>query len=148
VSDFFSSSAAFGSATDEWATPPDIYAQLHAEFGFDLDVCSTHENAKCHRHFTQAENGLEQEWTGTVWMNPPYGKHIGEWMERAYTASLNGATVVCLVPARTDTRWWHDFAMKGDVRFIKGRLTFGAAANPAPFPSAVVVFRPRREQAA
>lgn len=74
-------------------------------------------------------------------MNPPYGRTIKQWMQKAYESSLKGATVVCLVPARTDTAWWHDFAMKGEIEFIRGRLKFGGHKNSAPFPSAVVVFR-------
>ena len=76
-------------------------------------------------------------------MNPPYGRTIKQWMKKAYESSLTGATVVCLVPARTDTKWWHDYAMKGDIEFIKGRLKFGGSKNSAPFPSAVVVFNPK-----
>lgn len=77
-------------------------------------------------------------------MNPPYGSAIGDWMAKAYISSLQGATVVCLVPARTDMRWWHDFAMRGEIRFLQGRLNFGGGQNSAPFPSAVVIFRPKR----
>ncbi len=75
-------------------------------------------------------------------MNPPYGREIKKWMEKAYLESTKGAVVVCLVPARTDTAWWHDYAMLGKVRFIRGRLKFSGAKHSAPFPSAVVVFRP------
>ena len=92
------------------------------------------------KYFTEEIDGLSQEWTGICWMNPPYGRTIGKWMKKAYDSSLTGATVVCSVPARTDTNWWHDYAMKGDVEFIKGRLKFGGSKNSAPFPSAVVVF--------
>ena len=85
--------------------------------------------------------GYRTEWRGVCWMNPPYGRTIGNWMKKAYESSLEGATVVCLVPARTDTGWWHNYAMKGDIEFIKGRLKFGGSKNSAPFPSAVVVFK-------
>jgi len=81
-------------------------------------------------------------WDGVCWMNPPYGRTIGKWMRKAYESSLTGSTVVCLVPARTDTAWWHDYAIKGEVRFLRGRLKFGGSANSAPFPNAVVIFRP------
>lgn len=132
----------FSSATGEWATPEKTYLALHQEFGFTLDPCCTHDNAVCARHFTPEENGLARSWLGeTVFMNPPYGREIYRWMEKAYQSSRNGATVVCLVPARTDTKWWHDFAVHGEVRFLKGRLKFGGCKNNAPFPSAVVVFR-------
>ena len=132
----------FSSATDMWSTPQEFFDQLDSEFGFTLDVCSTHENAKCDQHFTESEDGLSQVWDGVCWMNPPYGRTIGKWMRKAYESSLTGATVVCLVPARTDTAWWHDYAIRGEVRFLRGRLKFGGSINSAPFPSAVVIFRP------
>ena len=100
------------------------------------------QNAKCERFFTIEDDGLLQDWQGRVWMNPPYGREIGRWMRKAYESSLAGATVVCLVPARTDTAWWHDYAAKGHVSFIRGRLKFGDAKNSAPFPNAVVTFYP------
>lgn len=132
----------FSSATVEWATPWDVFNPLNGEFGFTLDVCALPENAKCARYFTPDDDGLAQDWTGDVcWMNPPYGRAIGDWMGKAYREWHKGATVVCLVPARTDTRWWHDYAVKGEIRFIKGRVKFGGHKNPAPFPSAIVVFR-------
>lgn len=130
----------FSSATDLWATPQDFFDIYNERFGFEVDVCATNDNAKCERFFTKEDDGLAQEWRGICWMNPPYGRAIGDWMRKAYESSLDGATVVCLVPARTDTRWWHDYAMKGEVEFIKGRLKFGDAKNSAPFPSAIVVF--------
>ena len=131
----------FSSATDLWSTPQDFFDKPHNEFGFETDVCASVENAKCERFFTKEDDGLAQVWTGVCWMNPPYGREIKQWMEKAYKSSLDGATVVCLVPARTDTAWWHDYAAKGKVRFIRGRLKFGEHANSAPFPSAVVVFK-------
>ena len=123
-----------------WATPQAFFDELNKEFGFELDVCALPENAKCEKYYTPEIDGLKQQWRGICWMNPPYGREIGAWMEKAYESSLEGATVVCLVPARTDTRWFHDFAMRGEIRFIKGRLKFGDSKNSAPFPSAVVVF--------
>ena len=94
--------------------------------------------------FHSPKDGLKQAWRGVCWMNPPYGSALPTWMAKAYASSLEGATVVCLVPARTDTRWWHDFAMRGEIRLIQGRLRFGQARFCAPFPSAIVVFRPKR----
>lgn len=134
----------FSSATDEWATPQWLFDALHKEFGFTLDVCSTHENAKCRRHFTRDENGLKTSWAGEIcWMNPPYGTTIKYWMLKSYESSAHeGATVVCLVPARTDTAWWHLFAMKHEIRLLKGRLKFGDGTGSAPFPSAIIVMRP------
>lgn len=133
----------FSSETPEWYTPQDTFDALNAEFSFTLDPCCTHENAKCDMHFTQEDDGLNQDWgSEVVFMNPPYGRTIKDWMRKAYESSLNGATVVCLVPARTDTAWWHDYAMKGEYRLLRGRLKFGGSMTNAPFPSAVVVFRP------
>jgi phage N-6-adenine-methyltransferase len=132
----------FSSATDLWSTPQDFFDQLHAQFKFETDVCASAENAKCPRYFTKEMDGLKQPWTGVCWMNPPYGRGIGAWLEKAFRSAKTGATVVCLLPARTDTAWWHDYAAKGEVQFLRGRLKFGGHANSAPFPSAVVVFRP------
>jgi site-specific DNA-methyltransferase (adenine-specific) len=134
----------FSSKTVEWSTPQAFFDDLDAEFHFTLDVCASHSNAKCERYFTHQEDGLSQNWgMERCWMNPPYGREIAIWMSKAFNASREGALVVCLVPARTDTAWWHDYAAKADeVRFVRGRLRFGNAAHSAPFPSAVVVFRP------
>lgn len=132
----------FSSATDLWATPQGFFDAYDMAYGFDLDVCALPENAKASRFFTPSEDGLAQNWTGTCWMNPPYGREIGKWVKKAYeSARDNGATVVCLLPARTDTSWWHDYVVQGQVEFIRGRLKFGGSPNSAPFPSAVVVFR-------
>lgn len=135
----------FSSKTDLWATPQVFFDELDNEFHFETDVCALPENAKCKRYFTPQQDGLSQEWDGVCWMNPPYGRDISKWMKKAYKSSLHGATVVCLVPSRTDTKWFHDFAMKGEIRFVKGRLKFGGCKNSAPFPSAVVVFRGKKE---
>lgn len=133
----------FSSASDDWPTPQAFFDKCNAEYGpFDLDACASVENHKAPRYFTQADDGLAQVWSGKVWMNPPYGRTIGTWMSKAYRASLNGAKVVCLVPARTDTAWWHDYAMNGKITFIRGRLKFGNAKHSAPFPSALVIFEP------
>lgn len=131
----------FSSETDLWATPQEFFDKYNEKFNFTLDPCATVGNAKCPTFFTKEDNGLEQVWTGSVWMNPPYGREIGHWMKKAYESSQQGATVVCLVPSRTDTRWWHDYAMKGEIEFIKGRLKFGGSKNSAPFPSAVIIFK-------
>jgi phage N-6-adenine-methyltransferase len=135
----------FSSRTDEWATPTDTFAALDAEFHFTVDVCANAENAKCPIFFSQADDGLAQDWRGTCFANPPYGRAIGLWVAKAYESALAGATVVMLIPARTDTRYWHAHVAKAaEVRFIPGRLRFGDSKNSAPFPSAVVVFRPPR----
>lgn len=136
----------FSSATDDWATPQDFFDKLNREFRFETDVCASHGNAKCANYFDKEKDGLSQSWIGTCWMNPPYGRGIDKWMRKAFESSRkNGATIVCLVPARTDTRWWHDFATKGEIYFVPGRLKFGNAKSNAPFPCAVVTFRPTVE---
>jgi phage N-6-adenine-methyltransferase len=133
----------FTSQTDVWATPQHFFDRLHREFGFSLDCCALPDNAKCPAYFTPEQDGLHLPWRGVVWMNPPYGREIGKWMQKAHQSSLEGATVVCLVPARTDTAWWHRYAMKAqEIRLVRGRLKFGDGRNSAPFPSAVVIFRP------
>jgi phage N-6-adenine-methyltransferase len=137
-------SALFSSDRHDWETPDAVFSALDAEFGFEIDVCATAETTKCSRYFSPDQDGLKQPWRGVCWMNPPYGSALPRWMAKAYSSSLHGATVVCLVPARTDTRWWHDFAMRGEIRLIQGRLRFGAARFTAPFPSAIIVFRPKR----
>lgn len=133
----------FSSATDEWPTPQWLFDALRAEFPFTLDPCATQSNAKCARYFTRMEDGLAQNWSReVVFMNPPYGRRIGLWVKKAYESAREGASVVCLLPARTDTRWWHENVMRGEIRLLCGRITFEGAPFPAPFPSAIVVFRP------
>lgn len=130
------------SATPEWATPQAFFDKLNLIYGFELDVCATPENAKCVRYFTKEQDGLTQEWRGVCWMNPPYGRTIGKWVKKAYESAQAGATVVCLLPARVDTAWWHDYCEKGQYQFVRGRLKFNGHKWNAPFPSAVVVFFP------
>tara|TARA_R100000742_G_C4212308_1_gene38355 strand:+ start:147 stop:578 length:432 start_codon:yes stop_codon:yes gene_type:complete len=139
----FNADLMFSSKTDMWATPQDVFDKLNEEFNFNTDVCASSTNAKCSHYYTKQDNGLLQDWKGTCFMNPPYGRTIGEWVSKAYKESTKGATVVCLLPSRTDTRWWHDNIIDNDaeVRFIKGRLKFGGHNNSAPFPSAIVIFR-------
>lgn len=137
------SSVHFSSKTELWATPQDFFNTLNKEFGFQTDVCALAANAKCARFFTPEVDGLKQDWLDVCWMNPPYGRVIAAWMRKAFESAAKGATVVALVPARTDTRWWHDYVQRAhEIRFVKGRLRFGAATASAPFPSAIVVFRP------
>lgn len=135
----------FSSNTDLWATPQDFFDELNKIYQFDIDVCALPTNAKCKVYFTPEQDGLAQPWVGMCWMNPPYGREIIKWMKKAYESSLEGATVVCLVPARTDTKWWHEYAMKGDIEFIQGRLKFGGSKNSAPFPSAIVIFEGKQK---
>ena len=134
----------YSSKTNEWSTPQDFFDELDKEFNFTLDPCATSENAKCTKYFTVEDDGLKQDWSNdVVFMNPPYGREIKYWVQKAYEESLKGATVVCLIPSRTDTKYWHDyiFGKADDIRFLKGRLKFGGSKNPAPFPSAVVVYK-------
>lgn len=118
----------YSSKSNEWATPQNLFDELNDEFNFTLDPCATDENAKCSKYFTIEDDGLSKDWSNeVVFMNPPYGREIKKWIKKAYEESLNGATVVCLIPARTDTTYWHDFIFDKayDIRFIRGRLKFG-----------------------
>lgn len=128
----------FSSRTDLWETPQDLFDRLDAIYHFQTDVCALPENAKCEHYFTPEQDGLSQDWTGVCWCNPPYGREIGKWVEKAASSE---ATVVMLLPARTDTKWFHDLCLRGGhVSFLRGRLKFGGCKNNAPFPSMVVVF--------
>ena len=135
----------FSSKSNDWATPQDFYNQLDAEFGFTLDPCASQASAKCSSFYTADDDGLSKDWEGqTVFMNPPYGRKIGNWIQKAYEEGEKSNTrVVALIPARTDTKYWHNYCMKAtEIRFVKGRLKFGQGntKNSAPFPSAVVIF--------
>lgn len=130
------------SNSDEWATPQWLWDALNREFHFTLDAAATPENAKTAKFFAEEDDGLAQSWAGhTTWLNPPYSQ-IARWIAKAYEEAVAGrATTVCLVPARTDTRYWWDYIRHGEVRFLKGRVKFVGGSSSAPFPSAVVVFR-------
>ncbi|MEY2873480.1 MAG: hypothetical protein RLZZ373_851 [Pseudomonadota bacterium] len=142
----------FGRATDEWATPRELFKELDREFYFGLDAAATADNALCLRWLTDA---LAVDWAGNAWghpiyLNPPYSR-CREFIGKAALEASRGATVVCLVPSRTDTRWWHEhvwdreqhtFRPGVEARFIKGRLKFGDSTNSAPFPSVILIFRP------
>lgn len=129
----------FSSKTCMWETPQDFFDKLNDKYHFEIDVCAIPENAKCTEYFTPEIDGLKQNWGGhRCWCNPPYGREIGKWVEKA---AKSKALTVMLLPARTDTKWFHDHIYgKADVRFVKGRLKFGGCANSAPFPSMVVIF--------
>lgn len=134
----------FSSEDITWATPQEYFDKVNEEFNFNTDVCATRSNAKCKHFYSPKENGLLQEWKGTCWMNPPYGKTIKDWIAKASLESKRGVTTVALLPARTDTRWFHDYIYEQhDVRFIKGRLKFSGAKSSAPFPSMLVIFKPQ-----
>lgn len=145
----------YSSKSDEWETPQDFYDKLNKEFSFTLDPCCRSYNAKCASYFTPEDDGLMKSWQGhTVFMNPPYGRQIKLWMKKAYDESLKPNTVVvCLLPSRTDTKWFHEYCLDAEVRFIKGRLRFinrtfpswredgNFKISPACFPSCIVIFR-------
>lgn len=145
----------FSSASNEWETPWDFYKELDQEFHFTLDPCCQEYSRKCRKYYTADMDGLHRSWEGeTVFCNPPYGREIGRWVKKCHEeAQKPHTTVVMLVPARTDTRWFHDYIyQKGhtEIRFVKGRLKFRNRAasgreplkpQPAPFPSMVVIFR-------
>lgn len=138
----------FSSRTDNWATPQDFFDELNTEFNFTLDPCADDENHKCKKYFTIRENGLLQDWEGhRVFCNPPYGKQIYKWVEKCYREGTKDKTVVVmLIPARTDTKYFHDFIIhRSEIRFVKGRLKFGESKTAAPFPSMIVVFRGPKE---
>lgn len=127
----------------EWETPQDLFDILDEEFHFDVDVAATSTNAKCPVYFTKEQDALAQEWPGICFCNPPYGKGLDRWVRKALESATGGTTVVMLLPARTDTRWFHDYVLPyAEIRFIKGRLKFGGQNAPAPFPNMIVVFRP------
>jgi phage N-6-adenine-methyltransferase len=131
------------------ANPLELFERLDREFSFTLDVCATSNNTQCRRYFTPVTNGLRQRWTGRCWMNLPYGRAIAAWVQKAFVESGRGAIVVSLLPARTDTAWWHDGVMQArEIRFLRGRLTFVGAPSPAPFPSAIVIFNRRKATSA
>lgn len=126
----------FSSHSEEWPTPQWFFGVLNEEFHFTLDQCPTHDIAKRDLYFIKAEDGLGKDWANhRVFMNLPYGREFSRWTKKAYESEESGSTVVCLVPARTDTLWWHAHAMQREVRFIQGRLKFGNSLTSAPFPS-------------
>jgi phage N-6-adenine-methyltransferase len=128
----------------EWETPPELFKRYDDEYHFDIDVAANPRNKKCPRYFTEEENGLIQPWKGTCWLNPPYGRGIEPWIRKAYESAQAGATVVALLPARTDTRWFHEYVYgKARIEFLRGRVHFrlGERSGPANFPSMVVIWR-------
>lgn len=133
----------FSSKSEEWETPLDLFSVLDGEYHFTLDPCATEKNAKVKKYFTKQTDGLAQNWQGNrVFCNPPYGKKIGDWVKKCYDESRKpNTTVVLLIPARTDTAYFHDYILgKSDIYFLRGRLHFGNSKNGAPFPSIICVF--------
>jgi len=134
----------FSSKDDKWSTPQDFFDELNTEFGFTLDPCADEFNHKCNKYYTEEDDGLLQDWRGErVFCNPPYGKAIKDWVRKAYIEGCKpNTTVVMLIPARTDTIYFHKYIYhKAEIRFLKGRLKFGNSKNSAPFPSMVVIYR-------
>jgi phage N-6-adenine-methyltransferase len=152
---FYSSRTAMSSLDDTWSTPYDFYVKVDREFDFGLDAAALQSSTLVAMNWygpdhqdTTRTDAFVRDWTAdaagkAIWLNPPYGRTIKEWMRKADEESKKGSTVVCLVPSRTDTAWFHEYCLHHEVRFIRGRLKFGKAANPAPFPSALVVMRPK-----
>ncbi len=134
----------FSSVRNDHRTLREFFNQLNSEFNFSLDVCADSSNAKVRKFLSEGDDGLRKPWTNEIcWMNPPYGREIVKWIRKGWHESVvNNATVVCLVPARTDTKWFWDYCVRGEIRFIQGRLRFEGESSSAPFPSMVVIFRP------
>jgi len=133
----------FGSDREDWETPDELFIPLKHEFDIEIDVCASNQNKKCVLFFSKADDAFSKDWSkfNACWMNPPFGQN-GKWIKKAYHESRRGALVVCLVPARTNTNWWHDYATLGEIRFIKGRPQFKGAPGGLPQPLAIVIFRP------
>lgn len=129
----------FSQATCEWETPQDFFDRLNEEFRFTLDVCASKKNHKCDKYYTMEDDGLKQPWSGVVWCNPPYGREIRRWVEKAHGEKC---TTVMLLPARVDTQWFHKYIYRNaEIRFVEGRIKFGGSKYNAPFPSMVVIFK-------
>jgi phage N-6-adenine-methyltransferase len=140
--------ALFTSDSMEWETPQWLFDVVNQEYKFDVDVCATAENAKCSKYFSKEQDGLFMEWNGTVWCNPPYGREIDKWVKKGNESHKTGSTVVMLLPARTDTKWIHEYLFGSAIMiFIKGRLKFGTSHNSAPFPSVLAIFGGSKETA-
>ncbi len=136
----------FTSNSNEWGTPQKLFDELNEEFNFTLDPCADEFNHKCEKYYNKAQDGLKQSWVGeTVFCNPPYGRELPKWVEKCYKEHIeHNITVVMLIPARTDTSYFHDYIYhNSEIRFIRGRLKFSDGKNPAPFPSMIVVYRKR-----
>lgn len=140
----------FSSNSEEWETPQELYNKLDAIFKFELDPCATSKNAKCFYYYTKERDGLSQNWGGLrVFCNPPYGRTIGNWVKKSFETFFQNNkadTIVLLLPARTDTNWFHNYIYnKSEIIFLKGRLHFNNSKNAAPFPSMVVIYRGRED---
>ena len=128
----------------DYETPNEIFAPLQKEFGITIDVCASRENSKCSRFYSISENAFKQKWEGVCWMNPPFGREMKKWVKKAYESAKDGAVVICLLPARTNTNWWHDYCMRGEIRFIRGEVKFVGCKNGLWMPMAIVIFSQQR----
>jgi len=136
-------SGLFSSVKGNWETPQDFFKQMNKEFDFTLDSCADETNHKVDNYFDEHTNALINPWPGRVWCNPPYGRNLINWVMKAYMEAQTGRAevVVLLIPSRTDTKWFHDYCLRGEIRFVRGRLQFGESHDNAPFPSMIVIFR-------
>ena len=131
----------FTSDSGEWETPKWLFDKWNKKYEFLVDVCATRNNRKCNFYYNKAMNGLTQDWSKSNWMNPPYGRNIIDWVEKAHEEAIKGNLTIALLPARTDTKWFHDYIYnKYEIEFLKGRLKFSGSKNSAPFPSMIVIF--------
>ena len=140
---FYSKDIIKTSKKDDWETPKDLFKNLDSLFNFTLDPCASKENALCNKFYTKEDDGLTKDWSNeVVFMNPPYNHMVKKWIEKAYRESLKGAVIVCLIPSRTETKYWHKyiFPFAETIKFIEGRLRFSNSNKDAPFPSAIIVF--------
>ena len=140
------------SVHQSWATPWPLFDAIDKEFGFFGDLAATANNAKKDHYISPRTDSLSVDWVqwsqgDPCWLNPPYGRSIGNWMKKAFVESERGMCIVCLVFVRTDTKWWNEYAMRAaEIRLIPGRITFVGADNGAPAPSCLVVFDPKRRK--
>ncbi len=139
----------YSSERTTWETPQFLFDDLNKEFGFIIDLCADATNHKCDKYFDLEQDSLKQDWgkDQVCWMNPPFGRGIEVWVQKAYEAGLKGNTVVCLFPVRTDTKWWHNYVMKAyEIRLMNRRISFEGSKNKAPFPSCIVIFNGKNDR--
>ncbi|MCP4527503.1 MAG: adenine methyltransferase [Aestuariibacter sp.] len=133
----------FSSEKTDWETPDELFGYWNQRFSFLTDVCATKENTKCNSWWSPKDNGLNRDWSwhGPCWMNPPYGREIGEWVQKAALEAAEGCLTVALLPARTDTKWFHDWVLPyAHIVWLKGRVRFKGAKHSAPFPSMIAIY--------
>jgi len=154
---FYSSEAFKSSLDDTWTTPRAFFDELNDEFQFKLDAAALKSSALCDFWYgpdhenPELQDAFQRNWQddaqGNIWLNPPYGRTIKNWMQKAnFEATRGGGQIVCLVPSRTDTSWWHEYCIQHEIRFMRGRLKFGNQKHCAPFPSAVVIMKGQNDE--